>query len=757
MSYLLVTLVLISCNGVTYLHSRRMLIANQNMENDKIAEQIEKKFTDIMNTMDAFGSSILLEEEINSMGKTVQDGSIKMSYMKYTLFKKLGNYKRINGSYSEIMLYFRGQDYVVASDSANTAENYWRIYNSENSHLDWEQWIVLLQGKYDGLSMLTYGDDIVFFVKTIQDNKWDRTQINIIFMFERNELENILFTSKSRENFFLIENLLVPETAQDILMDTNYVALGQEDKETLKDAVGQNIQRTKLPDSNQNVYLKYYDSYPGYRLILYGFDGIYFNSIQAYQRSILLLFGFSILFSMLSMIYFLGRDYGQVSVLLNLLKITSEEAAGIDEFVVIEGKFAQIQKDLKAADSQLQRQNNMFRNEYLIHLLKGDVRENAQYVEELYGIKWNSSQYTVLLFYAEEINTENSREWESVCENNLDLELVRFIFSNVYHELFAKENCVVYHLVVDECLVLIVNLPSEDALKNKNVVLEVMAQGEDFIDSHLDIRYWVSAGEISTGREHLTDAYQEAIRVMELKRMYELHECLFYSDLKLKPTYGYYYPIELERELVRQIGEANAENAVSIVQKIYDENEKNNIYNILEMSRYLTLDIWCTVLKALNGDEKMINYFGSLKPDFWRKAANVCQLRDELLAMIKSICEYRAVNLKREIQSEEEICRNIVAYIKQNISDSNMSVGSIADHFLLSSAGMSKTFRKVMNQKLPTYITSMRVEMTKEILLKNSYNLNEIAEMVGFGSVRTLLRSFKQIEGMTPSQWKEKR
>lgn len=244
---------------------------------------------------------------------------------------------------------------------------------------------------------------------------------------------------------------------------------------------------------------------------------------------------------------------------------------------------------------------------------------------------------------------------------------------------------------------------------------------------------------------------------MELKRMYELHECLFYSDLKLKPTYGYYYPIELERELVRQIGEANAENAVSIVQKIYDENEKNNIYNILEMSRYLTLDIWCTVLKALNGDEKMINYFGSLKPDFWRKAANVCQLRDELLAMIKSICEYRAVNLKREIQSEEEICRNIVAYIKQNISDSNMSVGSIADHFLLSSAGMSKTFRKVMNQKLPTYITSMRVEMTKEILLKNSYNLNEIAEMVGFGSVRTLLRSFKQIEGMTPSQWKEKR
>ena len=68
---------------------------------------------------------------------------------------------------------------------------------------------------------------------------------------------------------------------------------------------------------------------------------------------------------------------------------------------------------------------------------------------------------------------------------------------------------------------------------------------------------------------------------------------------------------------------------------------------------------------------------------------------------------------------------------------------------------MSKTFRSVKGQKLPTYISQQRIQKAKEILCSSDDGLSDVAEKAGFGSVRTLLRSFKQSEGMTPSQWKD--
>ena len=126
-----------------------------------------------------------------------------------------------------------------------------------------------------------------------------------------------------------------------------------------------------------------------------------------------------------------------------------------------------------------------------------------------------------------------------------------------------------------------------------------------------------------------------------------------------------------------------------------------------------------------------------------------------MIAKLHRVCENRQKELAEGSREEEELCSRIVLYIQQNISDCNLNVTSIAEYFQISSVQMSKTFRSVKGQKLPTYISQQRIQRAKEILSSSDDGLNEVAEKSGFGSVRTLLRSFKQSEGMTPSQWKD--
>lgn len=165
------------------------------------------------------------------------------------------------------------------------------------------------------------------------------------------------------------------------------------------------------------------------------------------------------------------------------------------------------------------------------------------------------------------------------------------------------------------------------------------------------------------------------------------------------------------------------------------------------MIRYLEYDLQCSMLKALEHTQDFQEYL------YLR--GKECHGKQALIERMYRVCESLQKEQVEDRREEKELCEKIIMYIQQNIADCNLNVTSIAEHFQISSVQMSKTFRSVKGQKLPTYISQQRIQKAKEILCSSDDGLSDVAEKAGFGSVRTLLRSFKQSEGMTPSQWKD--
>lgn len=68
----------------------------------------------------------------------------------------------------------------------------------------------------------------------------------------------------------------------------------------------------------------------------------------------------------------------------------------------------------------------------------------------------------------------------------------------------------------------------------------------------------------------------------------------------------------------------------------------------------------------------------------------------------------------------------------------------------------SKMFKLYKKQNFIDYVTSIRVEKAKELLLHSYLSIKEVSVIVGYGDQNYFTRVFKKIENMTPTEYKDK-
>lgn len=68
---------------------------------------------------------------------------------------------------------------------------------------------------------------------------------------------------------------------------------------------------------------------------------------------------------------------------------------------------------------------------------------------------------------------------------------------------------------------------------------------------------------------------------------------------------------------------------------------------------------------------------------------------------------------------------------------------------------LSKLFSSVEAQTIEKYIIMQKIEKVKELLIYNEYSLSEISYQLEYSSVQHLSRQFKNITGLTPTEFKK--
>lgn len=94
-------------------------------------------------------------------------------------------------------------------------------------------------------------------------------------------------------------------------------------------------------------------------------------------------------------------------------------------------------------------------------------------------------------------------------------------------------------------------------------------------------------------------------------------------------------------------------------------------------------------------------------------------------------------------------------YLDNNFSDTNFSVQEMADKFGLSMNYLSSYYKDKTNESIVNYITNLRIEKAKHLLVTTDLPIKKIARSTGYYNVSSFIRRFKQLMGVTPGKYRE--
>ncbi len=110
----------------------------------------------------------------------------------------------------------------------------------------------------------------------------------------------------------------------------------------------------------------------------------------------------------------------------------------------------------------------------------------------------------------------------------------------------------------------------------------------------------------------------------------------------------------------------------------------------------------------------------------------------------------------REAEIVEDVKHTLIELVRSDAGDRPGNLPEMLAHrYNLSYASISRLFSSVEGRTVESYYMALRIERVKELIKYRRLSLSEIAYVTGFSSVAHLSRQFKQLTGMTLTQFRD--
>lgn len=131
---------------------------------------------------------------------------------------------------------------------------------------------------------------------------------------------------------------------------------------------------------------------------------------------------------------------------------------------------------------------------------------------------------------------------------------------------------------------------------------------------------------------------------------------------------------------------------------------------------------------------------------------------DYLLTLIMiELTQLNIDNISENMKSFENVTHrrfnNILEWIRLNIHE-RIYIHELARQFDFNVDYLTRLFKKYLGVSTMSYINGMKVAKAKELLVQSEIPVKEIAFAMGFDDEKYFMKLFKELEGITPSQYR---
>ncbi|WNQ11212.1 response regulator transcription factor [Paenibacillus aurantius] len=364
------------------------------------------------------------------------------------------------------------------------------------------------------------------------------------------------------------------------------------------------------------------------------------------------------------------------------------------------------------------------------------------------GPDWGASRFLVLA--VEMIRGDRMEGWSA-----RDWNLVRFAIGNISREL-ARELGVGAHFLELHSHHMALLLDVSRAVSDERFRELALRLAERLIasaETYLRIRLQIGAGLGKHDWRRIADSTEEAFLALEDKRcapdttlrVY----CAKQREDREEAETGF-RPVRFYQEMaeaVRQLSEVQAEAALD---RFFSELSARKAVSAAEL-RHIGEEL-LAILKYTLYDSGLGLDEAFADPDVLRELQEVSlaeELKAWVLTKVKDVCDRfsRTDNLKHK-----QAVDFMVRYIHEHYAE-DIRLSDLAEKVYLSRNYLSNIFRDATGETFNDYLTRVRMEKAKSLILERKLLVFEIAEKVGYKNVPYFTTLFKKHTGRSPSDF----
>lgn len=293
-------------------------------------------------------------------------------------------------------------------------------------------------------------------------------------------------------------------------------------------------------------------------------------------------------------------------------------------------------------------------------------------------------------------------------------------------------------------------------------VKELSKDLEEIMKNYSTIAYFGGIGQPVARLRELEESFREAERALAARFTMELNRIISVEDIRMAQNVDTLDDIEITsfgeiektRTMLEKFLNTGAEDEIDEFVDVYiNELPEENLKSVL-MRQYIIMDAYIVMMsfcEKIEGIEGEMQAQSEELKNSMKTIQTLEEIKNYIRMLLKKIIGVRDTISGRRYSDIIEIAKD---QIRKTYMSDEISLNTIAAEVGMSPSYFSSIFSKEMGKTFVEYLTEIRMDRAKELLMCSSMKTSEIGYEVGYKDPHYFSYIFKKTQNCTPKEFR---
>lgn len=293
-------------------------------------------------------------------------------------------------------------------------------------------------------------------------------------------------------------------------------------------------------------------------------------------------------------------------------------------------------------------------------------------------------------------------------------------------------------------------------------VKELSKDLEEIMKNYSTIAYFGGIGQPVARLRELEESFREAQRALAARFTMELNRIISVEDIRMAQNVDTLDDIEITnfgeiektRTMLEKFLNNGAEDEIDEFVDVYiNELSEENLKSVL-MRQYIIMDAYIVMMsfcEKFEGIEGEMQAQSEELKNSMKTIQTLEEIKNYIRMLLKKIIGVRDTISGRRYSDIIEIAKD---QIRKTYMSDEISLNTIAAEVGMSPSYFSSIFSKEMGKTFVEYLTEIRMDRAKELLMCSSMKTSEIGYEVGYKDPHYFSYIFKKTQNCTPKEFR---